>query len=436
MPSIIDGLFAGRAGIQSHGTGIAVLADNISNANTTGFKQSRADFSDLLAGNLSGGQSINTGSGSAVTAITPILTQGTFEFTGRGLDTGIDGNGFFVVESAATGVRAYSRAGNLKVDIDGNLLNQNGYQVLGFPATGAGGLQVLNVNNRSQASIQTNTVTVGGNLDAETPATAITPANLSGGPVETTFATLSTASNFSTFVNVFDSLGGKHTVTIYFFHTGTNAGLGTSTWTAQAYANSNEITGGTPGNAYLIGEQTNMVFSSTGQRVTPPTAAAPDFTATPAWNGGVLPGSIKFLFDPMTQFSASSAIGNISQDGTGSGNVVGFSIEPTGTLFAQLDNGQTSSIGTVALANFANPEGLRRQSGSLFAETTTSGAPVVGNPGTGTFGQLQSGALELSNADIAGDFIKLISYQRGFQGSSRMITSINDLLNEIINLAR
>ena len=140
MPSIIDGLFAGRSGIQSHGTGISVLADNISNSNTTGFKQSRADFADLVAGNLSGGSSVVAGSGSAVTAVTPILTQGTFEFTGRGLDVAIDGNGYFTVADAATGQKFYTRAGNFKIDTNGNVLDQNGYQVQGFPSTGAGGL--------------------------------------------------------------------------------------------------------------------------------------------------------------------------------------------------------------------------------------------------------------------------------------------------------
>ncbi|MFN8389003.1 MAG: flagellar hook protein FlgE [Bdellovibrionota bacterium] len=431
MPSIVDGLFAGRAGIQSQGTGIAVLADNISNSNTTGFKQSRADFADLLAGNLSGGQAVVTGSGSSVNSITPILTQGTFEFTGRGLDTAIDGNGFFIVQDAASGQRFYSRAGNFKIDTQGNLLNQNGFQVMGFPSNGAGGLQALNVNTRSQSSVQTNEVTIGGNLNASS-LQATSPQTTVGG--QATFNALSTAANFSTFVNAFDSLGGQHTITMYYFRQPSTA-TG-PVWTVQAYADSNEITNGTPGSGTLIG-QFDMQFDQSGNRTTTPTSATPDFTASNiAWNSGAAPGNIRFLMAPYTQFASSSAVANISQDGTGSGNVVGFSVEPSGSLFAQLDNGQTASVGTIALATFANSEGLRRSGGSVFSETTSSGAPVVGQPGTGTFGNLQSGALELSNSDIAADFIKLISLQRGFQGSSRIITNINDLLNEVINLAR
>lgn len=428
MPSIIDGLFAGRAGIQSHGTGIAVLADNIANANTTAFKQSRADFADLLAGNLGGGGSISTGSGSAVVAVTPVLTQGTFEFTGRGLDTGVDGNGYFVVQDAATGQRFYTRAGNFKLDTEGNLLDQNGFSVLGFPSTGAGGLQALNVNTRSQGSIDTGDVIVGGNLDSTSATHAVTALGVSP-PVagEATFAQLNTDAQFSTFFNVFDSLGGSHTVTTYFFHTAASP----SSWTAASFVDGGEITGGTPGAAHQI-HSAVLTFTAGGARTTIP---ANDGPATAIWNNGSSPAQFNISYNPFSQFASSSAISNISQDGTGSGNVVGFSIEPSGNLFAQLDNGQTSSIGVIALSNFANNEGLRRVGGSLYAETSASGAPVVGRPATGTYGALQAGAVELSNADIAADFIKLISLQRGFQGSSRIISNINDLLNEIINLA-
>jgi len=429
VPSIIDGLFAGRAGIQSHGTGIAVLADNIANANTTGFKQSRADFADLLAGNLSGGGSISTGSGSSVVAVTPILTQGTFEFTGRGLDTGIDGNGYFVVQDAATGQKFYTRAGNFKLDTEGNLLDQNGFSVLGFPSNGAGGLQALNVNARSVGTVDTKAVTIGGNLDASAALTTVPTLGTAGHAAnETSYQTLNDAASFHTFLNVFDSLGGQHTVDVYFYHTQTSP---TASWTAQAYVNAGEVGSVNAADAHLIAS-TALTFTSGGVRPTVPTT---DVSAAPAWSSGAAAGAFTFSFNPMTQFSSSSTISNISQDGTGSGNVVGFSIEPNGNLFAQLDNGQTSSIGVIALSTFSNSEGLRRVGGSLFAETSASGAPVVGRPATGTYGSIQAGAVELSNADIAADFIKLISLQRGFQGSSRIITNINDLLNEIINLA-
>ena len=428
MPSIIDGLFAGRAGIASHGTGISVLADNISNANTTAFKQSRADFADLVAGNLSGGTGFLTGSGSAVVGVTPILTQGTFEFTGRGLDTGIDGNGYFVVQDGGSGQRFYTRAGNFKVDTDGNLLDQNGFQVLGFPSGGGGALAALNVNDSSQGSVNTNRVDATGNLDAGA-ATVVAPA-----VAATTFAALNAAAGgtppagYSNTVDVYDALGGTHTLFMYFFHTAQGA------WEAQVYADDTEITPlAVDGSARLLGTA-NLTFDSSGVRLTPSPAAG-DVVVTPTWLSGAAATSVGFHFEPFTQFSSQSTIGRLAQDGTGTGNVVGFSIEEDGSLFAQLDNGQNATIGILGLASFGNPEGLRRVGGSMYAETGKSGVPVVGRPGTGTYGSIEAGALELSNADIASDFIKLISLQRGFQGSARVITNINDLLNEIINLA-
>ena len=423
MPSIIDGLFSARAGIASHGTAIATLSDNISNANTTGFKASRADFADLLAGNLSGA---SVGSGSQVVSTTQILNQGTLEFTGRGLDVAIDGNGFFMVSDIAGGGQTYySRAGNLKIDPAGNLLNQNGYQLLGFPVGGAGGLEALNVNERSSNSIQTNAVTIGGNLSADAGITAAAAIPVLG----STFNTYNTAAQFSTFVDVFDSLGGQHTVTNYFYHTAPNA------WTVVAV-----VDGADTGSVNPTDElgRVNLTFGNDGLRpaATIPVPPLGDINAVPTWaNGSSTTSPLTFTFDPFTQFSSPSAVTSITQDGTGGGAVIGFTVEANGNLFAQLDNGQTATIGTLALASFSNNEGLRRIGGSLYAESTDSGEPVVGRPNTGTLGALEAGALELSTSDTAGDFIKLISLQRGFQGSARVITSINDLLNEIINLA-
>lgn len=417
MPSIIDGLFAARSGIQSQGTGISVLADNISNANTTGFKYSRADFADLIAGNLSGGGAV-AGSGSQVKAITPVITQGTFEFTGRGLDVGIDGSGYLIAQDAnGSGQRFYTRAGNLKVDTDGNLLNQDGYQILGFPSSGAGGLQALNVNQRATNSVQSNSITIGGNLDASAATTSV--------PGTLTFNNLNNNASFSTFFDVFDSLGAKHTVTTYFFKTAANS------WTANGYVDAGDVGGvaGSPSQVFT----TPITFSATGALTAPLNGGPVAGSAT--WSNGAAASALSFNFNPFTQFSSPSNISSISQDGTGTGNVVGFQVEANGNVFAQLDNGQTASIGFLALANFANAEALRRVGGSVYAQTSAAGEPVVGRPQTGSFGGISPGSLELSNSDIAADFIKLISFQKAFQGSSRVITNINDLLNAIVQLA-
>mgnify|MGYP000744664401 CR=1 FL=1 len=419
---ILEGLFTGRAGIQAHGTAMAVLADNIANANTPTFKQSRADFSDLLAGSLGGAAASNAaGSGSQILHVTQILTQGTFEFTGRGLDVGIDGAGFFLVQDVGgSNARYYTRAGNFTTDSDGYLLNQNGFRVLGFPVNGAGGLESLNVNERSGGSIGTSSVTISGNLDASSATEAVP----GGTP---SFAELNNAAKFSTFLDVFDSLGGTHTVTTYFFHTASN------TWEARSYVDGGQVIGGTLGEPFQVGSAAAMNFESDGSRTT--TDPHPDITGSPPWNNGSSASPIEINLDPFTQFSASSAIQAISQDGTGGGRVTGFTVESNGNLFAQLDNGQTASIGIVALASFANPEGLQRAGASLYQTTSETGEPVVGRPDTGTLGSLKANSLELSTSDIAADFIKLISLQRGFQANSRIITTVNQLLNDNIQLA-
>ena len=433
--SIIDGLFAGRAGIQSHGTAIAVLADNIANQNTVGFKQSRPDFADLLAGTLNGSSANATGSGSQVLSITPILTQGTFESTGRGLDVGIDGNGFFVVENeSGSGQRYYTRAGNFHTDTSGNLLDQNGYQVMGFKANGSGGLEALNVNEFSDSSVATGTLTVSGNLGASTNTVTggvagIPDMNPAAPATPPTFAELNAAAQFSNFTNVYDSLGATHTLTTFFYHTDSNE------WYARTVVDGGDVTGGTKGMPVQVGADVELTFNTDGSRSNTPATGTPDVTLTPAWKNGSATGAIKLTYEPFTQTSSSSGITSVAQDGSGAGNVVGFKIESDGSLYAQLDNGQTATIGQIALAVFPGAEGLARVGNSLFSQTAKSGEPVVGTPNSGAFGKLQAGSLELSTADLAADFVKLISLQRGFQGSSRIITQINDLLQEVIRLA-
>ncbi len=437
MPSIIEGLFAGRAGIQAHGTAIAVLADNISNQNTIGFKQSRPDFKDLLAGTLTGTASIQPGSGVQVGAVTQLMSQGTFEYTGRGLDVGIDGAGFLVVQDPNSGARYYTRAGNLHVDTEGVVRDQNNYTVLGFRADGAGGLQSLNVNQREEISVSTNEVTIAGNLDANSDLLTGGAAAIPDCDGTNDFTALANAAEFSTFVDVYDSLGQQHTITIYFFHTAANE------WVARAVANAGEITAGGPPatnpppgfdatDPYAIAGDITLQFASNGVRSN---TGNPDATIAVQWSNGSSQADIDLTFDPFTQYSSASTVTSIYQDGTGSGSVVGFSIDENGTLFASLDNGQNANIGVMALAIFSNAEGMQRVGNSLFVETSSSGEPVIGKPNTGTFGRLEAGALEQSTADLAADFVKLISLQRGFQGSSRVIQNIDDLLNEIINLA-
>jgi len=430
VPSIINGLFAGRSGISSHGTAIAVVGDNISNSSTIGYKTSRAEFQDLIAGGQSSGKVI--GSGSSISAVSNIFEQGTLEFSGRALDLAIDGNGLFVLASGQQ--RFFTRAGNFRIDESGYIVNQNGYYVLGFPSNGSGALEPININSVSQESVGTTSIVISGNVDAsaEIINVASIPAVSAAGQQPystTTYSALNEVAEFSTVVDIFDSQGGKHTVTFFFFHTAVNQ------YTVRGYVNSEDVdpTGNASGLPRQIGSVT-MTFGGDGSRTNTPGAGAVDFTAVIPWNTGANASSIGVKFDPFTQYSSASNILSITQDGKGIGTIGSISIEKNGEIFALLDNGQAAVIGTIGLCNFTNPEGLVRIGGTLLQQSPQSGEPVIGKPRTGAFGAVQSGSLELSTVDIASEFVKLITLQRGFQANSRIITTINQLLNEIIQL--
>ncbi len=431
MPSIINGLFSGRSGIASHGTAIAVVGDNISNSSTVGYKASRAEFQDLIAGGQTSGKVV--GSGSSISAISTIFDQGTLEYTGRSLDMAVDGNGLFVLANG--GQRFYTRAGNFVVNEEGSIVDQNGYNVLGFISGGSGALEPLSVNNISQSQVKTTDVSIVGNIDASAKiiASAIPGVTAPGvTPVSTTtYAQLNALAEYSTVVDVFDSQGGKHTVTNFFFHTAQNQ------YTVRSYVNSEEVdTAATPptGVPRQIGTAT-LAFNGDGTRTAPPATGSYDFTAAVPWNNGASASSIGFSFADFTQYASASNVLSINQDGKGIGTVGSISVETNGDIYALLDNGQAAIIGTVGLVNFANTEGLVRIGSTLLQQSPSSGEPVIGKPEAGTFGSVQSGSLELSTVDIATEFVKLITLQRGFQANSRIITTINQLLNEIIQLA-
>lgn len=438
MPSIINGLFSGRTGIASHGAAIAVVGDNISNANTTGYKSARSEFEDIVAGGQASG--IVVGSGSQLSSVSTIFQQGTLEFSGRSLDLAVDGNGFFVVQQDAQ--RFYTRAGNFKVDNEGFIINQNGLKVLGYPSGGTGGLEKININAISQDSVATTTSGITGNLNAAADDDGLAwptiPVNAGAGvPPNPTYADINAMSEYSTVVDVFDTLGAKHQISIFFDKTASN------TWEARAYAPSEDLTGApvvtgeprqltTAGGNAISGTFT-LEFDSAGQLITASSNEALDLVI-PWNNGSNAAQTVSIDLANFTQYASASNVTAITQDGKGIGAVGNVNISKDGSIFALLSNGQAAIIGTMGLANFSNPEGLVRIGGTLLQQSPDSGEPVIGKPRSGTFGAVQSGSLELSTVDIANEFVKLITLQRGFQANSRIINTINSLLNEIVQL--
>lgn len=444
MPSIVNGLFSGRSGISSHGTAIAVVGDNISNSSTVGYKNTRAEFQDMVACGQATGKI--TGGGSTISSISNLFEQGTLESTGRTLDLAIDGNGYFVCENN-DGARYYTRAGNFKVDAQGVIVNQDNYKVLGYPDGGTGSLEEININTLSQNNIATGLITVSGNLCSNSPiisSGSIPTVPLVGdesgyGSTAVSYAALNEAAEFSTVVDVFDSLGDSHTVTFYFFHTGTNK------YEVRGYVNSEDVDMSGEAIGYprqiaddLIPEAKKsfeMTFNSSGSRNNKTEPGSYDLRSKIKWANGSKTSNIDISMNNFTQYSSASNIISLTQDGQGVGAVESLSIEKDGQVFAVLSNGQTSTIGYIGLANFANSEGLVRVGGQLWQQSPSSGEPIAGRAGAGTFGDINSGSLELSTVDIANEFIRLITLQRGYQANSRIITTIDGLLDEVIRMA-
>ncbi|RMD83651.1 MAG: flagellar hook-basal body complex protein, partial [Candidatus Dadabacteria bacterium] len=209
-----------------------------------------------------------------------------------------------------------------------------------------------------------------------------------------------------------------------------------------AYVNSEDVdaSGSATGLPRLLSNGTTgditLSFNSDGTRSNAPSSGSSDITLKTPWNNGSdSTATIDVDLSSFTQFSSTSSLLSVTQDGQGVGNITNVSIDDDGVVSSILDNGQKAVIGTIALADFANPEGLTRLGGQLYQKSNASGEPVVGKPQTGTLGLLESETFESSTVDIAAEFVKLITLQRGFQANSRIITTINQLLNEIIGLA-
>ena len=415
-------LFSSREGISAHGQAIAVVGDNISNANTIAFRASRVEFGDLVAEGGSGRESTTIsggGCGVGISSIRATQEMGVIENTGRTLDVAIEGRGFFMVGDATA--PSYSRAGNLAVNESGLLVNPNGETVLGFSGAAGATLGTLNVSAVDVAGQSTSALGVVGNLDSGSAITTV-PNN------PATFTELSTTADFMANLTAYDSLGGAHEVTVGFFKTAAN------TWTAQAYIDGGEV-GGTAGVPVQLGGNAALEFGTDG-RIAEANQGAASITAAPAYSGGAAAGSFTIDMKSFTQYAGSHQIASITQDGQGSGTIDGYDIQSDGKFFANLSNGQNILIGTLQLADFNNPEGLQRSGNGLYSGSSAAGEKRTGNPGEGGIGTIKGSSLERSTVDIANQFVDLVMYQRGYQASSQTLNAASTLLRDTLQLIR
>ena len=422
---ISSALYSGVSGLNTNGQAMSVIGNNLANTNTLGFKGSRTIFSDLLSGSINGSGGLSqVGRGVGMSKVDQIFSQGTFEATESNLDVAIEGDGFFILKEAGDETAYYSRAGSFRFDQDGFLVNPEGLRVQGkgFDANGnilAGDATDIQVESSGlvQGTV-TSTLQLTTNLDSTEPIISI--------PFDYTNPD---SYNYTSSVQVFDTLGNPRLLSTYFTKTADNTW--NASWSAEADDGSGTIMSGT--------FAAPLVFTSDGVLTNAATTPPTDTTATiPSgtlnWNNGTTPTDIVITFDT-TQFNSESVVISQNQNGSGAGNLTGIAIDPEGIVIASYSNGEQTKVGHLVLGKFVNTGGLALAGSNLYTATTSSGAARTGLPGP-ELGNIFTNSLEQSNVDMGAEFVKMITVQRGFQANSKIITTVDELLGELINLKR
>ena len=422
---MLRSMFSAISGLRGHQEMMDVIANNIANVNTVGFKSGRVNFQDILSQTVHGATAPSGGLGSinpaqiglgmTVAGIDVLQTQGNLQSTGKTTDMAIQGDGFFVESDGSSTV--YTRDGAFDIALDGSLANPgSGLKVQGWQADANGKIDitqpitnlVIPIGQRTTA-LATSHVTLSGNLDAGATGPVVGPPAVAATTVPTT-------------MTVFDSLGIAHSVKVTFTKT---AVANQWTWVASKDPADTGIgiaAAGTTNQGTLTFTSGGVYSASTGTLAfTFPDGAT---STTPAID-----------LSAMTQFSGTSQPAG-QTDGFASGTLVTFAVGNAGELSGVYSNGQTQVLGQIALANFLNSAGLLRAGQNNFAATSASGAANIGTAGTGGRGTVTTGALEMSNVDLATQFTGMITAERGFQANSRVITTSDEMLQELVNLKR
>lgn len=414
-------LFSSREGITAHGQALSVVGDNVSNANTVGYKHSRAEFADLLSEGRSGRQSESTpnvGSGVMITTVRQTNENGVIEATGRELDVGIDGSGYFIVGDSEAPL--YCRAGNFGIDSEGFLVTAEGLPVLGVKP-GSEGLSALSFADLESVAKATQTATIAGNIDS----TVAVSAALNN---PETFTAINAAAGFvASDITVYDSQGGSHSVSLAFFKTEANK------WSVQAYMDGADV-GGEAGKPVQVG-QANLVFSENGQ-IEEGNAANAVINVNAAYGNGAQAGNFTIDLAGMTQYAGASMMSRFSQDGQTVGSPQGFEIDKDGGVFVRMSGGARHLVGTLQLATFTNVDGLDRVGGSLYRASGEVGDVTVEAPSEQGRAVLRGGGLERSTVDISNEFIDLVLLQRGYQANSQILNVTSTMIRETIGLMR
>ncbi len=404
----LTSFYTALTGLNNNSTAINVIGDNLANMNTTAFKSGQASFSELLAG-ISGvdanGNPTSNGLGSSVNGVGRNYTQGTITNTGKATDVAVNGNGYLIV--GIEGGMGYTRSGSLSFDKEGLLKSADGLQVMGY--MGANG--VID----SGSAIVPIKIDQGQLVPASATTEMAMMANLD--------AQAADGEPFSASVQVVDSLGAQHTVTVTY--TKTAAGYD---WTATI-----------PAEDGSLNASGNLEFDENGILITPADNPPPliiDFSSNAA--------DMELTFalrdangnPTITNYAAESAVSKTTQNGFSASAIASVSIDNAGIITGVTENGRAISLAQLALANFPNEAGLLKYKGSTFVSFSSSGEPSIGAAGSGGRGSFVGAALEKSNVDMATEFVNLIQAQRAYQANSRIITTSDELYQDSINLKR
>jgi flagellar hook protein FlgE len=410
--SLISTLFTGVTGLSSNSAAMSVIGDNISNVNTVGFKESKAVFSDIFSTILTNGSvTSQLGRGSQLQGTIQSFSQGSFEASSNALDLAIDGSGFFVVNNGAGNF--YTRAGQFRLNDDGLVqaitgeILQGNQITNGVSSTSTSDINLAGVQSAPQAST---TFQIGANLNAAASA----------------------STTFNTPVTLFNSVGSQIIMNVEYTKV-----AGSNSWSYALSPSAGTVTSGASG---------TVTFDSSGQLASINGALA-DQTIVMDYNGANPPAAAQTLSwdlvdnsgvtnGKLTGFNAQSNNNSLVQDGFTTGTLVGLTVNDKGVIGGLFNNGQTDNLFQIMMADFLAPSGLTRQGQNLFAESAESGQPVLGTARTGGFGAIVGQSLELSNVDLAEQFVTLIQTQQAFQASARIITTADDLLTEAVNLVR
>ena len=458
-------MFSGVSGLRAHQLKMDTIGNNIANVNTVGYKSQRATFQEVFNQTIRGAGSPQAGKGGtnpqqvglgiSLSSIDTFHIRGAVQRTDNLTDLAINGDGFFMLSNSVDGLsRSYTRAGNFSLDDDGNLVASNGYRVLGYmvdPDTNVLKSQLEGIKISKSEMVAAKATTFAnfeGNLDNNI---AVAP----GASIDYTFAggadltdpdtlTIPTdAKYWETTSTVYDELGGKHTLKFTFIR-GMNpdgtVGGDPSEWQVlikdqdlgKYYNESGEIC---DADDDLETITHGLTFKANGTLDIATTPGIVELTV-PGKNGSGDIVDLKIDFTKLTQFANESNAAMTSSDGYPQGSLDTFSIGPTGEINGIFTNGMSKIIGQVALAVFKNPAGLEKTAENMFQVTPNSGDPIIGLPGSSGLGSINSGTLEMSNVDISNEFAEMISTQRGFQANSRIITTSDEMLQELVNLKR